>query len=85
MTTAFHNGLRAAKNGVHTAWIYEKEDHIGRTWFEGEVDGLHISSNIPELCGEPIVFFGESREELKANMISRLKALRFNGVLRVRK
>ena len=69
---------------IYNAHVYEIEGTItSRPYFEGEIDGVNLNTNVRELQGEPCVFVGDTKADLLASMISHLKASGKTGVLRL--
>ena len=69
---------------IYKAHVYEIEGTItSRPYFEGEIDGVNLNTNVRELQGEPCVFVGDTKADLLASMISHLKASGKTGVLRL--
>lgn len=69
---------------IFKASVYEHEAlPWSRAYFTGEIDGVFLNTNIPELQQEPCVFVSDTKAELLASMISYLKGKGKSGVLRV--
>ena len=69
---------------IYKAHVYEIEGTAtSRPYFEGEIDGVNLNTNVRELQGEPCVFVGDTKADLLASMISHLKASGKTGVLRL--
>ena len=69
---------------IYKAYVYEIEGSItSRPYFEGEIEGVNLNTNVRELQGEPCVFVSDTKADLLASMISHLKTSGKTGVLRV--
>ena len=69
---------------VYKAYVYEIEGTpTSRPYFEGEIDGVYMNTNVRELHGEPCVFVSDTKADLLASMVSYLKSFGKTGVLRV--
>lgn len=69
---------------VFKAYVYEIEGTAtSRPYFEGEIEGVNMRTNVRELEGEPCVFVNDTKAELLASMVSYLKSSGKTGVLRV--
>ena len=69
---------------IYKAQIYEFEGTATiRPYFEGEIEGVFMKTNVRELQGQPCVFFSDTKADLLACMISHLKSSGKTGVLRV--
>ena len=63
---------------VFKAYVYQDN-----RCFIGEIDGVNINTNIPEIKNTPIEFYANSKQELLADMVKFLKGTGRTGVLRV--
>jgi len=69
---------------IYKAHVYEIEGTVtSRPYFEGEIDGVNLNTNVRELQGKPCVFVSDTKADLLASMISHLKASGKTGVLRL--
>lgn len=68
---------------VSVAYINEMSDDNKRVWFEGECELLPIITNNPELAGELVVFYGESKADVIADIIKALQAKGLTGTFKV--
>ena len=69
---------------IYKAYIYQIEGTAtSRPYFEGEIEGVDMNTNVPELQGEPCVFVGDTKADLLASMVSHLKSSGKTGVLRI--
>jgi hypothetical protein len=68
---------------VYRAYVYSPDDDGMTRCFIGEIEGVNINTNIPELKDTPIEFYGDTREELLRGMVTFLKGTGKTGVLRV--
>ena len=69
---------------IFKAYVYQIEGTItSRPYFEGEIEGVHMNTNCPDLQGEPCVFINDTKADLLADMVAHLKAHGKRGVLRV--
>jgi hypothetical protein len=69
---------------IYKAHVYEIQGTVtSRSYFEGEIDGVNLNTNVRELQGEPCVFVNDTKADLLASMISHLKASGKTGVLRL--
>jgi hypothetical protein len=68
-----------------TAYVFEQNDiQTGRVWFEGECDLIVIKTNVAELIGEPVVFYGETKSNVVEQIINHLKSMGLTGKLKVK-
>ena len=63
---------------VFKAYVYQDN-----RCFIGEIDGININTNIPEIKNTPVEFYASSKQELLADMVKFLKGTGRTGVLRV--
>ena len=63
---------------VYKAYIYQEQ-----RGFMGEIDGVHINTNIPEIQNTPIEFYADSKQSLLSEMVKFLKGTGRTGILRV--
>ena len=69
---------------IYKAHVYEIEGTAtSRSYFEGEIDGVNMNTNVPELQDEPCVFVSDTRAEILRDMVSYLKHQGKSGILRV--
>lgn len=69
---------------IYNAYVYQIEGTVtSRPYFEGEIEGVNMNTNVRELQAEPCVFISDTKAGLLASMISHLKASGKTGVLRV--
>ena len=69
---------------IYKAQVYEFEGTAtSRPYFEGEIDGVNINTNVRELQSQPCVFVSDTKADLLASMISYLKSSGKTGILRV--
>jgi hypothetical protein len=69
---------------IYKAHVYEIQGTVtSRPYFEGEIEGVNMNTNVRELQGEPCVFVSDTKADLLASMISHLKASGKTGVLRL--
>jgi hypothetical protein len=69
---------------IYKAYVYQIEGTAtSRPYFEGEIEGVNMNTNVRELQGEPCVFVSDTKVDLLASMISHLKSLGKTGVLRL--
>jgi len=66
---------------IFKAYVYSPDEYTN--CFIGEIEGVNIRSNIPEIQGTPIEFYGSSRKELLSEMVAFLKGSGKSGILRV--
>jgi hypothetical protein len=58
---------------IYKAHIYQIEGTVtSRPYFEGEIEGVTMRTNVRELQGEPCVFVSDTKADLLASMISHL-------------
>ena len=66
------------------AQVYEFEGSATqRPYFEAEVEGVYLNTNIEVLKHEPIVFVHDTRRGLIQDIIAYLKSKGFSGNLRI--
>ena len=63
---------------IYKAYVYQ--EHRG---FMGEIDGVHINTNIPEIQNTPVEFYADTKQSLLAEMVKFLKGTGRTGILRV--
>ena len=69
---------------IYKAHIYQIEGTVtSRPYFEGEIEGVTMRTNVRELQGEPCVFVSDTKADLLASMISHLQSSGKTGVLRL--
>jgi len=69
---------------IYKAHVYQIEGTItSRPYFEGEIEGVNINTNVRELQGQPCVFVSDTKADLLLSMVSHLKASGKTGLLRV--
>ena len=69
---------------IYKAYVYQIEGTAtSRPYFEGEIEGVCMRTNVRELYGEPCVFVSDTKTELLASMVSYLKAEGKTGLLRI--
>ena len=69
---------------IYKAYVYQIESTAtSRPYFEGEIEGVTMRTNVRELQGEPCVFVSDTKADLLASMISHLKASGKTGLLRL--
>jgi hypothetical protein len=66
---------------IFKAYVYSPTEYTN--CFIGEIEGVNIRTNIPELQNTPVEFYGSSKEKLLSEMIAFLKGSGKSGVLRV--
>lgn len=69
---------------IYTARVYQIEGTVtSRPYFEGEIEGVTMRTNVRELQGEPCVFISDTRAEVLRDMVGYLKNQGKTGILRV--
>ena len=69
---------------IYKAHVYEIEGTAtSRSFFEGEIEGVNMNTNVRELQGAPCVFINDTKAALLAEMVAHLKASGKSGILRV--
>jgi hypothetical protein len=68
---------------VSVAYINEMSDDNKRVWFEGECELLPIITNVAELAGELVVFYGETKSDVIGQIVSALQAKGLTGTFKV--
>lgn len=69
---------------IYTAHIYQIEGTpSSRPYFEGEIEGVTMRTNVRELQREPCVFVSDTRAEILRDMVGFLKNQGKTGILRV--
>lgn len=69
---------------LYKAYVYEIEGTAtSRPYFEGEIIGVYMNTNVCELKEEPCLFISDTKADLLASMIDYLKSSGKTGVLRV--
>lgn len=66
---------------IYKAHVFHMDGN--RPYFEGEIEGVYMNTNVRELQNEPCVFVSDTKAGLLASMVSHLKAHGKTGVLRV--
>ena len=69
---------------IYKAYVYQIESTAtSRPYFEGEIEGVNLNTNVRELQVQPCVFVSDTKADLIASMIAHLKGKGKTGVLRL--
>jgi hypothetical protein len=72
------------KMTIVTAWVHHQPaTDCARAYFVGECEALPIRTNVAELAGELVEFYGDSRQQVIDQIISALQSRGLTGRLRV--
>ena len=66
---------------IYKAHVFHMDGN--RPYFEGEIEGVCMNTNVRELQSQPCIFVSDTRAGLLASMVSHLKAEGKTGLLRI--
>jgi hypothetical protein len=68
------------------AYIYqETANKMQRAYFTGECEAIPMRTNVPELAGELVQFYGDTEDDVIKQIICVLKSRNMTGKLRIKK